>query len=130
MSLSRGGAGATLSGMTAPRSLVRFAGLLLTVAWATGASAHGGGLNAEGCHTNRKTGAYHCHRGSADRPRARRTPTPRAFGFSGSPNAAGDRDCSDFRTWREAQDFYERAGPGDPHRLDADNDGIACEALR
>lgn len=25
--------------------------------------AHGGGLNAEGCHNNRKTGDYHCHRG-------------------------------------------------------------------
>ncbi len=24
--------------------------------------AHGGGLNAEGCHNNRKTGDYHCHR--------------------------------------------------------------------
>ncbi|CAG9171470.1 YHYH domain-containing protein [Cupriavidus respiraculi] len=27
------------------------------------AFGHGGGLNAEGCHTNRKTGDYHCHRG-------------------------------------------------------------------
>ena len=25
--------------------------------------AHGGGLNSEGCHNNRKTGDYHCHRG-------------------------------------------------------------------
>ena len=25
---------------------------------------HGGGLNAEGCHNNRKTGDYHCHRGN------------------------------------------------------------------
>lgn len=24
--------------------------------------AHGGGLDASGCHTNRKTGDYHCHR--------------------------------------------------------------------
>ena len=23
---------------------------------------HGGGLNAAGCHTNRRTGDYHCHR--------------------------------------------------------------------
>jgi hypothetical protein len=29
---------------------------------ATAARAHPGGLNAEGCHTNRKTGEYHCHR--------------------------------------------------------------------
>ncbi|MGH8854409.1 MAG: YHYH domain-containing protein [Telluria sp.] len=26
------------------------------------ALAHGGGLNAQGCHNNRKTGDYHCHR--------------------------------------------------------------------
>ncbi len=27
------------------------------------ALAHGGGLNAEGCHNERRTGGYHCHRG-------------------------------------------------------------------
>lgn len=26
------------------------------------ALAHGGGLDKNGCHTNRKTGEYHCHR--------------------------------------------------------------------
>lgn len=41
-----------------------------------------------------------------------------------------DRDCADFTTWREAQAFFEQAGPGDPHRLDGDRDGIACERLR
>lgn len=41
-----------------------------------------------------------------------------------------DRNCSDFGSWREAQTFFEAAGPGDPHRLDADGDGIACEELR
>ncbi len=29
-----------------------------------GAFAHGGGLNAQGCHNERKTGGYHCHRSS------------------------------------------------------------------
>lgn len=29
------------------------------------AFAHGGGLNADGCHNNRKTGDYHCHRGAS-----------------------------------------------------------------
>lgn len=32
------------------------------------AFAHGGGLNAEGCHNNRKTGDYHCHGGQGARP--------------------------------------------------------------
>ncbi|MBL4726227.1 MAG: YHYH domain-containing protein [Rhizobiaceae bacterium] len=25
------------------------------------AAAHGGGTNKQGCHTNHKTGGYHCH---------------------------------------------------------------------
>ena len=29
------------------------------------ACSHGGGLNAEGCHNNRKTGDFHCHRGNS-----------------------------------------------------------------
>lgn len=41
-----------------------------------------------------------------------------------------DRNCSDFRTWQEAQRFYKLEGPGDPHRLDGDRDGIACEGLK
>ena len=28
-------------------------------------AAHSGGLDAKGCHTNRKTGEYHCHRAQA-----------------------------------------------------------------
>ena len=48
----------------------------------------------------------------------------------GSSVAQGDMDCSDFRSWREAQAFYESEGPGDPHGLDRDGDGIACETLR
>jgi hypothetical protein len=35
---------------------------LLCATLAGYAQAHGGGLNAEGCHNNRKTGDYHCHR--------------------------------------------------------------------
>lgn len=41
-----------------------------------------------------------------------------------------DRDCADFDSWEAAQRFYEEAGPGDPHRLDGDGDGEACEGLR
>ena len=44
---------------------------------------------------------------------------------------AADRDCSDFTSQREAQDYYLRiGGPGsDPDRLDADDDGSACDSL-
>ena len=45
------------------------------------------------------------------------------------PYSSGDRDCSDFSTHAEAQDFFESEGYGDPHGLDRDGDGIACETL-
>jgi hypothetical protein len=38
--------------------------------------AHGGGLNADGCHTNRKTGDYHCHRAPSVSSPSRYTATP------------------------------------------------------
>lgn len=36
---------------------------------------HGGGLNSSGCHNNRKTGGYHCHRGGSYTPPAIRGST-------------------------------------------------------
>lgn len=41
-----------------------------------------------------------------------------------------DKDCGDFATQKEAQDFFFASGAGDPHRLDGnDADGKACESL-
>lgn len=42
-----------------------------------------------------------------------------------------DRDCGDFSSQGQAQAFYEAAGgPAvDPHDLDRDNDGMACDSL-
>ncbi len=37
-------------------------------------------------------------------------------------------DCGDFATQAAAQTFFLNAGPGDPHRLDAEGDGQACES--
>ncbi|SDO46206.1 excalibur calcium-binding domain-containing protein [Geodermatophilus sp. DSM 45219] len=48
------------------------------------------------------------------------------FGTTGTANAATDRDCPDFASQAAAQAAFD-AVPGDPERLDADNDGIACE---
>lgn len=44
-------------------------------------------------------------------------------------NRTGDQDCGDFSTQAEAQDFFNNQGSGDPHRLDSDGDGEACEGL-
>lgn len=46
--------------------------------------------------------------------------------------AAGDRDCTDFNTQAEAQDYFESNGgsaTNNVDRLDADSDGLACEEL-
>lgn len=55
-----------------------------------------------------------------------------ALAATAAPATAADKDCADFNSWRQAQKFYKRHGgpQSDPHRLDADRDGIACEALR
>ena len=42
---------------------------------------------------------------------------------------SGDRDCTDFSTHAVAQEFFENEGSGDPHGLDRDGDGVACETL-
>jgi len=39
--------------------------LFLSLIMSLGVYGHGGGLNAEGCHNERKTGGYHCHRSTS-----------------------------------------------------------------
>jgi Spy/CpxP family protein refolding chaperone len=55
-----------------------------------------------------------------------------SLAFAAAPVSAADKDCADFKNWQQAQRFYKKhGGPKyDPHRLDADHDGIACEDLR
>lgn len=65
-------------------------------------------------------------------PKATVTPNPTVKPTtqgSTSTYTGGDKDCRDFSTHAEAQAFFESQGPGDPHRLDRDGDGIACETL-
>lgn len=54
----------TLASTESARQRSQLLGVFLTVGLlaASQAFAHGGGLNAQGCHNNRKTGDYHCHR--------------------------------------------------------------------
>jgi hypothetical protein len=39
----------------------RILALFFMVLFSAGVAAHSGGTNASGCHTNHKTGGYHCH---------------------------------------------------------------------
>lgn len=51
-----------------------------------------------------------------------------SFSLAGTALAQGDLNCSDFKTQPEAQAVYEQ-DTSDPHNLDNDNDGVACESL-
>ncbi len=59
------------------------------------------------------------------------TPAPVQTPATPRPGDPGfvDRNCSDFNTQAEAQRFFESQRPGDPHRLDGDGNGLACESL-
>lgn len=81
------------------------------------ARAHSGGLNAEGCHNNRRTGGYHCHRGPASQP-AR----ARSYALEGGREFA---NCSQARAAGAAPVRAGDAGYG--RHLDRDGDGVGCE---
>lgn len=86
------------------------------------AIAHGGGLNAEGCHNNRKTGDYHCHRAqAAAAPRS-------ASGFASKPAPRSEgafQNCAAARAAGAAP--VRRGDPGYGPHLDRDGDGVGCE---
>jgi hypothetical protein len=56
--------------------LLRLFALVFAVCLSGGVQAHGGGLNADGCHTNRKTGEYHCHGSGAAAAKAKQSAEP------------------------------------------------------
>lgn len=85
------------------------------------AVAHGGGLNAEGCHNDRKNGGYHCHGGGS----ASRQPSKRLGLTSGGSGRSAFANCSAARAAGAAP---VRAGdPGYGRHLDRDGDGVGCE---
>jgi hypothetical protein len=95
--------------------------------------AHGGGLNGQGCHNNRKTGDYHCHGGGdgPSRPRlVSRRPDPvpgntlTPSGGSGPGRAFAN--CTEARAHGAAP--VHRGDPGYGSHLDRDNDGVGCES--
>lgn len=95
-------------------------GLLAAIVNAEPAQAHGGGLNSEGCHNNRKTGDYHCHRGGASSARSAR----RLKAISSSGGGAY-RNCAAARAAGAAP--VREGDPGFGPHLDRDGDGIGCE---
>jgi hypothetical protein len=83
------------------------------------AVAHGGGLNAAGCHNDRKNGGYHCHRGSSA---GQSSQVRRAASGSGATYFA---NCSAARAAGAAP--VRASDPGYSTKLDRDGDGVGCE---
>lgn len=88
------------------------------------AVAHGGGLDTNGCHTNRKTGQYHCHRsGGAVLPRS--VPEKRSRLELKEP-CGTKYYCKEMDSCEEAIYYFVNCGLT---RLDGDGDGIPCESI-
>lgn len=105
--------------------------LLMSMVLCGAAHAHGGRLNAEGCHNNRKTGDYHCHRAAYQAPE----PAP-SYRSANHLVPASDRtartqpfaNCAQARAAGAAP--VRRGEPGYGPHLDRDGDGIGCESYR
>lgn len=80
------------------------------------ALAHGGGLDANGCHNDRKNGGYHCHRPQTATP-------PPAQSFKGGTTYF--KNCSEAKAAGAAP--VRRGDPGYGKHLDRDGDGVGCE---
>lgn len=100
------------------------------------AFSHGGGLDGNGCHNDRKRGGYHCH-GSRKAPSLLSSPAKRKRvvakakkGIAKAQSLFGKADayyanCSQARAAGAAPVRY--GSPGYSRRLDRDGDGIGCE---
>ncbi|RYZ21576.1 MAG: YHYH domain-containing protein [Chitinophagaceae bacterium] len=102
--------------------------VLLVLALPFNGSAHGGGLDKNGCHTNRKTGDYHCHRGSPAPKRASIAPATRLSPSTPARASGAFANCSEARAAGAAP--VRRGDPGYGPHLDRDNDGVGCEPSR
>ncbi|WP_240558640.1 excalibur calcium-binding domain-containing protein [Paracoccus contaminans] len=85
--------------------------------------AHPGGLNAEGCHRNRKTGDFHCHGGGTRKAASGNGAVPRLYDAASGGGAF--RNCAEAR--RAGAAPVRRGDPGYAPRLDRDGDGTGCE---
>lgn len=106
--------------------------LVLAVAVTCPAYGHPGGLNAEGCHNNRKSGDYHCHRsGRSASPPSSGAYDGAASHFSGGSGAALQHSGRAFANCSEARAMgaapVRRGAPGYGPHLDRDGDGVGCE---
>lgn len=102
--------------------------LLALPAVASNAWAHGGGLNKDGCHDDRKNGGYHCHRASAPTPVERRYQLRNPENPRIMPRLDDHAKVAYLPTvLKHGLQLLRRGGPGYGPHLDRNKDGIGCE---
>ena len=112
------------------QSMNKRSALLILSMVSASVHAHSGGLDKHGCHTNRRTGDYHCHRGGPPAPAAsapRYAPSHLAPART-APSRGAFANCSEARAAGAAP--VRRGEPGYGPHLDRDGDGIGCEPYR
>jgi hypothetical protein len=77
----------------------------ITAFFAPPAWSHGGGLDANGCHNDRKNGGYHCHRGNSNPATAR---PRRSQAYENPSSGSGAPESSNARSM-ETKDKIELA---------------------
>lgn len=92
-------------------------GLVLSVITPAPVVAHGGGLNKQGCHNDRKNGGSHCHGASREGATKRAPRDTDGYTYYANCSAARDAGAAPVR----------RGDPGYSPRLDRDGDGVGCE---
>jgi hypothetical protein len=100
--------------------------LLSTIFFLTLLNSHGGRTNSEGCHTNRKTGEYHCH-GAKKKATQQQSSTKQSYGVKSS----SDYDCSrkTCTVMISCAEARYKLSVCSHYSLDRDNDGIPCENI-
>ena len=116
----------------------------LTILLSMGAAllcAHGGGLDAQGGHHDRKNGGYHYHRapttktkttkkaeaaGQSKKPRAHLTKSKTSGTKPSEFRCGSKRYCREMTSCAEARHYLDQCGLS---RLDGDNDGVPCESI-
>lgn len=88
--------------------------------------AHPGRTDANGCHTNKKTGEYHCHTKSNKviKTEARGTIKTESRGIFGE--CGSKIYCKEMNSCEEAKYFLNNCNLT---RLDGDSDGVPCESI-
>ena len=92
------------------------------------AHAHPGGLDAQGCHHDRKRGGYHCHGGRAAPTRSFVEVSSAGPPSSRSLLGGAYRNCAAARAAGAAP--VRMGDPGYGPHLDRDGDGVGCEPYR